>query len=280
MKIGVNLEYIRSADKSFEFGAREAAKMGYRYIEPCLSTGYDLLAEGGFYHMLSMEEDPREIKDLCDCLGLKIEGVSGHSPLMKPEVAVHYLRRSIQWASDVGATIVNTDDGLKPDWMSDDMAFELMRYTLTKTLKTAERYGVTIALEDHQVYTQNADSFHRIMDLVDSAYMKINYDAGNAYLAGNDPVAYLKALGPERVVHVHAKDISIRQGAAERGHVTGTPVGCACGEGVVDWPAIVAVLKSARFDGVLSVECSNRDEAARSHEYLTKVLEAAGVPIA
>jgi sugar phosphate isomerase/epimerase len=277
MKIGINMEYIRSADKSFAYGAREAARLGYRYVEPCLSTGYDLLAEGGFYHMISMEEDPREIKELCDSLGMRIEGVSGHATFTKPEVAVHYLRRAILWASDVGATIVNSDDGIKAAWIDDDMAFTLMKYTLTKTLKTCERYGVFLALEDHQLYTQNVDSFNKIMQLVDSDYIKINYDTGNAYLAGNDPVEFLKALGPERVVHVHAKDISIRQGEQERGKVTGTPVGCACGEGVVDWPTVIAVLHQAGFDGVLSVECGNVAEAERSYAYLSGLLREAGI---
>jgi sugar phosphate isomerase/epimerase len=280
VKIGINMEFLRSADKSFAFGAREAAKIGYKYIEPLVNTGYDLLQEGGFYHAISMEEDPLETRQICDALGLTIESVSGHAILSKPEVAVHYQRRAIQWASDVGAKIVNTDDGPKADWMDDDFAFAMIKYTLTKVLKTAERYGVYLALEPHQASTQHVETFNRIMNLVPSDYLKINYDTGNAYLAGNDPVEYLKALSPERVVHVHAKDISIKQREMERGKVTGTPVGCACGEGVIDWPAVVQVLKHAGFNGVLSVECGTVDEARRSYEYLSGVLKEAGVQAA
>ena len=43
--------------------------------------------------------------------------------------------------------------------------------------------------------------------------------------------------------------------AADRGKVTGTPVGCACGDGVIDWQRVIGILKTAGFDGVLSVEC-------------------------
>ncbi|TVR73763.1 MAG: sugar phosphate isomerase/epimerase, partial [Spirochaetaceae bacterium] len=42
----------------------------------------------------------------------------------------------------------------------------------------------------------------------------------------------------DRIFHIHAKDISFEQGEAERGKVTGTPVSCACGEGVVDWERV------------------------------------------
>ncbi|MGH2550684.1 MAG: sugar phosphate isomerase/epimerase family protein, partial [Thermomicrobiales bacterium] len=249
MKLGINLEYIRHADKPFEYGIREGHKIGYRYVEPCVSTGYDFLALGGFYHMLSMEEDPSEIKELCDSVGVKIEGVSGHSCLMAPDTGVHYLRRAIQWASDVGATIVNTDDGIRPIGMDDETAMTMIRYTLTKSVRTAERYGITIALEDHQVFTQDVDNFNKIMNMVDSANLKINYDTGNAYIYGNDPVDFLRALGPERVVHLHAKDISTEMSQAQRGKVTGVPVGCACGEGVVDWKTVLTILRDAGFKG-------------------------------
>ena len=77
----------------------------------------------------------------------------------------------------------------------------------------------------------------------------------------------------DKVVHVHAKDISRQQADAERGKVTGTAVGCACGDGELDWHRIVKRLKQAGFKGVLSVECGTEDQAKRSLIYLTKVLQ-------
>ena len=76
----------------------------------------------------------------------------------------------------------------------------------------------------------------------------------------------------DRVVHVHAKDISRKQADAERGKVTGTAVGCACGDGEIDWHRIVRRLKQAGYTGVLSVECGTEDQARRSLAYLTTVL--------
>ena len=71
---------------------------------------------------------------------------------------------------------------------------------------------------------------------------------------------------------MHAKDISFEQSAAERGKVMGTAVGCACGDGVVDWEKIVAILRTVPQDVVLSVECGTMEQAARSIEYLRKVV--------
>jgi sugar phosphate isomerase/epimerase len=219
--------------------------------------------------MVSLEEDPLEYRAMTDELGLTVEGVSSHAPLMKPEASVNWLRRAVEWTDWWGGDVVNTDEGPRPEGMDDDHAFEVMRYTLSRAVAAAERHGVTVGIEPHQSFTADAETFHRLLGLVDSEHVGINYDTGNAYLQDNDPVDYLRALGPERVVHLHAKDITIEQGEAERGEVTGTPVGCAVGEGVVDWEAVFGVLEEAGFDGVVSVECGTVEEAERSHEYLT-----------
>ncbi len=270
--IGVNLEFVRSADRPFEYGVRRAAELGFEYVEPCVSTGRDLLAEAGYYHMLSMEEDPLQYGDLIKSLGLKISGLSAHSPLMKPEVAVPYLVQAIRWASELGVPVVNTDEGPKPAWLEGDgEAFDIMRYTLKRVLPVAERHSILIGLEPHQVYTSKLDTFMRLLELVPSPALRVNFDTGNCFLAGNDPVDFLEAV-VDRVVHVHAKDISVEQGASERGKVTGTPVGCACGHGVVDWPQVMRVLRDHDYSGVLSVECGTEEQAEQSIAFLTHTL--------
>jgi Sugar phosphate isomerases/epimerases len=183
--IGINLEFVRHADKPFEYGVKRAAELGYEYVEPCVATGRDLLAESGYYHMLSMEEDPLYYKAMLDELGLKCSGLSAHSPLMKPEVAVPYLTQAIRWAADIGAPVVNTDEGPKPAWIEDDEeAFAIMRYTLKRVLPVAERHGIFIALEPHQIYTTKLDTFLKLLKLVPSPMLKVNFDIGNCYLAG------------------------------------------------------------------------------------------------
>jgi len=68
----------------------------------------------------------------------------------------------------------------------------------------------------------------------------------------------------------------VKQAEAERGKVTGTAVGCACGDGVIDWRRIVRRLKDAGFKGTLSVECGTDEQAVRSLAYLQKVLREVG----
>ncbi len=106
------------------------------------------------------------------------------------------------------------------------------------------------------------------MKLVDSELFGINYDTGNTYLAGNDPVSTLKEVA-DQVIYVHVKDIG---GAllGERGKITGTPVGVAVGKGNVDIKGCISILKSAGYNGVYSIEAGEAD-LKESLQYLRSV---------
>ena len=110
------------------------------------------------------------------------------------------------------------------------------------------------------------------MRLVDSPWIGVNWDTGNSYLAGaEDPYEALERVR-DYVRHVHAKDISYQQSEAERGKVTGTPVGCACGEGVVDWDRVLSILDPLDREIIFSVECGTIDQAERSLAFLEKAM--------
>lgn len=271
-RIAVNMEFCRSADQSFEGGVKIAAALGYKWVEPMVHTGWELLSEVHYFHSFSMEEDPLLMRDICAKHGVKVASLSGHSPLMKPEAAVDRLTRAIVQADAVGAKFVNSDEMVKPDWMDDEFAHQTMRYTLTRAEQVARRHEVFVCIEPHGIYTKTAAGLLKIVKLVPSPWIQVNWDTGNSYLAGlEDPYDGLK-LVRNHVRHIHAKDISMQQSSAERGKVTGTPVGCACGEGVVDWEKVFKILDPLDREIFLSVECGKIDEAERSLKFLKKAL--------
>lgn len=271
-KITLNMEFCRSADQGFEAGVKTAAALGYRWIEPMVHTGWELLSEVGYFHSFSMEEDPLLLREICDRHGMQVSSLSAHSPLMKPEASVARLTRAAVLASFVGCDFLNTDEMLKPDWMDDDRAHETMRYTLSKLALVCARHRKYLCIEPHGIYTKTTAGLMRIVRLVDSPWIQVNWDTGNSYLAGlEDPYEGLRRVR-DHVYHVHAKDISMGHSEAERGKVTGTPVGCACGEGVVDWERVARILEPVDREIFLSVECGKIDEAARSLEFLRRVM--------
>ena len=271
IEVGVNMEFIRSQDKPFAAGVEVAAKLGYKYVEPMVHNGRELLSEAGYFHSFSLDDDPGEMKDILDQNGVKPSGLSAHCPLMRPEISVLYLQKAIHFAAAIGAPVVNTDEGIRPSWVSADEAFQVMKYTLSTVLRIAERHGIFIGIEPHQSISRTTEGLLKITGLVESPLLRVNYDTGNVYLAGGDPYEGLKAVCP-LLVHVHAKDITVEHADAERGKVTGTPVGCACGDGVIDWRQVISILRGANFSGVLSVECGTEQQAVRSLAHLNGLL--------
>ncbi len=265
--IGVNMEFVRHADKSFEWGVEKAAQLGYEYVEPMVHWGRELLSEAGYFHSVSMLDDPYRIKRACEKAGIELSGLSAHTPLCKPEIGTEYLKQAIRFAAECGAPVVNTDEGPKQAWTTEDEDFTLIRYTLKEAAAVAEPRGVLIGIEPHQQYSKTPDGLDKIVSLVRSKAIGVNFDTGNSYLAGEDPIKWLRHVRG-KLVHLHAKDISIQQSEAERGKVTGTAVGCACGDGVVDWKKVVELCKGASRDIVMSVECGTIDEAERSIKHL------------
>ena len=159
--------------------------------------------------------------------------------------------------------VVNTDEGIKAKWTTEEEDFVLIKYTLQEAAFIAERRGVKIGLEPHAQYSRHPDGLDRIYNLVKSPAIGINFDTGNAYLCGHDVYAWLERVA-ERLVHLHAKDISVAHSDAERGKVTGTPVGCACGDGVLDWKRIIDIVRrKCPRDIVFSVECGTPTQAAQ-----------------
>jgi sugar phosphate isomerase/epimerase len=271
IEVGVNMEFIRSQDKPFAAGVAVAAKLGYKFVEPMVHNGRELLSEAGYFHSFSLDDDPGEMKDILDQNGVKPSGLSAHCPLMRPEISVPYLQKAIRFAAAIGAPVINTDEGIRPAWVSMDEAFQVMKYTLTTVLRIAERYHIFIGIEPHQSITTTTEGLLKVATLVPSPLLRVNYDTGNAFLGGVDPYGGLKAVS-HLLVHVHAKDITVQHADAERGKVTGTPVGCACGDGVIDWKRVISILRGANFHGVLSVECGTEQQAARSLAHLNGLL--------
>lgn len=275
VKLGLNLEFARLENQGFDWAMDKAADIGYQYVEPMVHWGRELLSAAGYFHSRSLLDDPLILKKAVDDRGLRISSLSSHAPLAKPEVAVEYLRQSIRYAAEVGAPMIMVDDGPTPTWTTEAENYTLMRYTLQEAARVAEPRGIKIAIETHGPYTATPERLTRLMGLIDSPALTINLDTGNSYLSGNDPHLWLEQIVGQ-VTHLHAKDISVEDAPRLRGKVRGM-LGCACGEGVIDWERIVGTLAAADHEVVLSVECGSLDAAQKSFVYLRDLIDKAAV---
>jgi sugar phosphate isomerase/epimerase len=270
-RIAVNMEFVRSADLDFRKGVRVAAQLGYRFIEPMVHTGWGLLSEVGYFHSFSMEEDPMLMREICDEHGVSVASLSAHSPLMKPEAAVDRLTRAIVLAHFVGTDIINSDEMLQPTL--DGRRLRARHHALHPH---AHRAGggaapAYLCIEPHGVFTKTSAGLLRIVELVPSLDRRELGHRQQLPGGAEDPYEALMAVR-DHVSHVHAKDIDLGHAERERGKVTGTPVGCACGDGVVEWDRVLEILDPLDRDITLSVECGTIDQAERSLAFMRRLL--------
>jgi hypothetical protein len=71
---GINLEFVRHADKPFEWAVQKAADLGYTHVEPMVHWGRELLSEAGYFHSVSMLDDPLRIRRACEQAGVQLSG--------------------------------------------------------------------------------------------------------------------------------------------------------------------------------------------------------------
>jgi len=64
-----------------------------------------------------------------------------------------------------------------------------------------------INVEPHGPFTTNPEYLLDIVEHFESEYVQINFDTGNTYISGQDPLNFLKAVR-KYVTHVHVKDVS------------------------------------------------------------------------
>ncbi|MDH5794869.1 MAG: sugar phosphate isomerase/epimerase, partial [Candidatus Bathyarchaeota archaeon] len=185
------------------------------------------------------------------------------------EAGPGYLKKAIRFAKLAGAEIVNTSEGPKPEYLTEEEGFQVMKFNLKSVLRMAKNFDIKLTIEPHNIYTVQTDTMLRILNLVPSDMLGVNFDTGNVTLFGTDPLEMLDAV-IDKVMHFHLKDLDRETFEKYRG-MTGIPFGTTIGEGIVPIKESINLLKKAGFDGELSVECGVSG-LKRSLTYLRSII--------
>ncbi|MSR82299.1 MAG: sugar phosphate isomerase/epimerase [Candidatus Latescibacteria bacterium] len=103
---------------------------------------------------------------------------------------------------------------------------------LKAIMPLAEDHGIAVGIENHQDICSWELCW--LCEQVDNPSLGVTMDCGNALSVGETPMAFASRIMPF-LKHVHLKDYTVHP----------TPFGyrlkrCALGQGVVDWPALIA----------------------------------------
>jgi sugar phosphate isomerase/epimerase len=287
MRLGFHTDAFNTSYQSFEACLQWAQKNGVHYIECGLIDGVSWIHGLGYQPHVAMYEDPLLLRRKMAGYGVQFSQVDAAFPLSGKEGPVRgvpYVLRALQWAKLVGCNCIDTTDGMhKPEGLDDEAAMDLMKFCYEQVVAVAEAYEITINIEPHGYFTTRPEMMERMLAFCDSPYLRLNMDTGNTFIAGQDPVAFLKRfLG--KVSHVHIKDVSESLAAAVLGQQTGIAVSqCALGDGVNadNIRQCLAVLRDAGYDGVLSMECEGQGGPMieRSLEWMRRTLAELSIPV-
>jgi len=198
-------------------------------------------------------------------------------------LGVPYILKTLPWARVAGCPNIATTDGLlKPEGLTDDEAMELMKQSYGVIVEAAEVYGININIEIHGYFTTRPEMVARMLDFAGSRCFGLNFDTGNSFIAGQDPVEFCRRF-IKRINHVHIKDVSESLAEAARGKDTGIAVShCAIGDGVNagNIRKVLALLRDSGYRGVLSMECEGQGGPLieKSLGWLRNALKELGIP--
>ena len=262
--IGFHTDAFNSSYWNFAQCLEWAHRNDLHYIECGAIDGVSWIHGLGYQPHIALWEDPLLLRKKMDDLKISFSQVDAAFPLSIPEGAtlgVEYVLHTIRWAKLAGCARVDTTDARgRPDGLTDREALEHMRKIYLQILRVAERYEVTINIEPHGYYTTKPEFMAEMLAFADSPYLSMNFDTGNTFIAGQDPVSFAEQFR-SRINHVHIKDVSQSLAAVSRGELTGIAVShCAVGDGVnsENIRRCLDLLVRTGYDGVLSIECEGQ----------------------
>ncbi len=286
MKIGFHTDAFNSAYWNFDACLEWAQRNDVHYIECGLIDGASWIHGLGYQPHVALYEDPVLLARKMADHGVRFSQVDAAYPLSGedgPIRGVPYVLKSIPWAHLAGAPAVATTDGLhKPEGLEDADAMGIMERSYRQILRVAEAHEIIVTIEVHGYFTTDPDRMAEMLAFVDSPRLRMNLDTGNTFIAGQDPVAFVRRF-VDKVAHVHVKDVSESLAAAARGEQTGIAVSaCAIGDGVNadNIRRCLEILRDAGFDGTLSMECEGQGGPLieKSLAWLRGTLAELGIP--
>jgi sugar phosphate isomerase/epimerase len=159
------------------------------------------------------------------------------------------LARNLAFAKRIGAGVMRIVGGSR---RTRPESWAVHKRQLVKMLKPligpARDHGVVMAMENH--IDLLADEMAEIITTINSPWLGVCLDTANNLRLFEDPVVVARTLAPfARATHV--KDLGVRRGnPREFSFWPSVPLG----DGLVDIPEVIRLLKHAKYNGLLAFE--------------------------
>lgn len=269
-------------------------------LDEMQETGYQgtELGDWGF-----MPTEPQHLKAELDARGLALMASFVSVRFYDPdylEAGIEAAVRTAQLLAEVGgpgSLIVigeyfdsdslrhNKAGRIRPEHGLSQTDWERYTAAVTRMAQAVKREtGLRSVFHPHgATFVETPEEVETFLSLTDPGLIGLCLDTGHYALGGGDPAAGLKAHA-HRIWHVHFKDFdpAVLARADEQGwgylQMVGWGLFSELGRGSVDFPAVLAALQEAGYDGWIVVEQdvlpgmgTPRESAARNRAYLRSI---------
>lgn len=237
MRVGI---FLASLGMETREGLRAARKLGARGVQLWVVDNeldpQHLTRSGRNDLMAYMEHLGLERSALCGDLG-------GFADPLTAEQRVHRTKEMLNLCVDLQTPVLTTHIGVPPK-DPNSREYALMLAAVREVAEYAANRDCWFATETGLESPADLLAF---LQAVASDGAKVNYDPANLCMNGFDPVEGVLIL-KDAIVHTHAKDGIYN--SANEGEYKEVPLG----EGDVDFPEYLAVLRQIDYSGYLTIE--------------------------
>lgn len=168
------------------------------------------------------------------------EKIKNHLQVVLPE--------SLRLAEKLGTNMILIFGIVKQKGERREKVVSKIADILGEAAEKAQKKGIILALENEDVcWADTGKNTAQIIKMVNSPYLRINWDPTNAFGLGEKPYPdgydYIK----DYIANVHAKDALIDDETNLKRYVV-------LGEGSIDWDSQIKVLERDKYKGHLCIE--------------------------
>ncbi len=188
------------------------------------------------------------IRQRLEDLGLFSLAITAYTSFVSPdrqerEQNLEMLEDYLNLAAEIGAGTVRVFLGELPAGTTLASAYPMILDCLQTAVEFASAAGVTLAIEPHDDFVRSA-SVVPLIERIEHPRLKVIWDIGNAYAAGEGPEESFRLLCG-RIAYLHVKD--------GRRTADGWQL-CPLGQGEVPLSEVFNLLANAGYQGAVSVE--------------------------
>jgi sugar phosphate isomerase/epimerase len=190
-----------------------------------------------------------------------------HQPTLmsaEPEQRIDLLRRALRIAAELGSPTVHLCSGPAPVGVSETAAWQRLAAGVGAVLETAESYGIALAFEpEPYMFVDTVERCLRLRQLLGGHELfGITLDVGHAHCVEEPPLLECVRLAAPHLLNVQIEDM-----------VRGVHRHLEFGAGEIDFPPVLAALRTLGHEGLVSVEIQGGaldapEVARRSIEFL------------